>query len=115
MTKRTRWLLVAMVGILVLVAETLRSRSAATYIVRTGTTNFTEHVSTRMHVYCQGDLGFGPHWHVTFAVPAERLRAERLAGRPGPDAMQMTEFVSWSETWDEADAIAKRSQSLMYR
>lgn len=109
--KQRKWLIAVVVLVVILLAEVLRSRSAATDIVRAGSQNFTEHVSTSPHLYCGQHLsGQGLHWHVTFAVPAARL-----AGRDAPVSAESTSYVSWSDTWDKDGAIRERSQRMMYR
>jgi hypothetical protein len=102
------WLIGVGVVLTILLAFALRSRAAATGIVRAGSVNFTQHVSTRLCLSC--DARHDIHWHVTFAVPQARL-----AGGFGPSSVEATSYVSWSETWNKKDAIAKRSQTLIYR
>lgn len=109
--KQQKWLIPVVFLVVILLAEVLRSRSAATDIVRAGSQNFTEHVSTSLHLYCgQHASGQGPHWHVRFAVSSVRL-----AGRGGLVSAESTSYVSWSDTWDKNDAIREKSQRMMYR
>jgi len=98
--RQGKWLVSAIVVVVLFLAVFFHFRSAATEMVRNVLVGnsfvgdfraFTEHVRTRLHFHCREHLaGGGPHWHVTFGIPSSRLQ-----GNGNPVSAEVTMYVSF--------------------